>query len=220
MTRAEELTVAGAVARACTSCALAKTRTHVVFGAGNPGADLMLIGEGPGYLEDAVGRPFAGTAGIVLERLLASIGLTCDDVWLTNVLLCRPPGNRNPEPAEIQACARHLYAQANLVEPHVVVPLGAFAAKLISGRATSITRAHGHELEVRFGKRLVIVYPLLHPALAVHAPPMRPLIERAFRRIPELLEREIVDEHAAEETPEAEQLALLEVAGTGRGFAE
>lgn len=173
----------------CTRCALARGRTHVVFGSGNPDADLMLVGEAPGFHEDQQGVPFVGQAGKLLERLLAGIGLARSDVYIANVLKCRPPGNRDPLPEEIAACEPHLFRQIELVEPRVVATLGNFATKLLSGRPAGITRVHGHAQEVTLGSRAVLLYPLYHPAAALYTPSMLKVLEEDFARIPSLLER-------------------------------
>ena len=138
----------GDVVAGCERCALAAGRTQVVFGSGSPDADLMFVGEAPGFHEDKQGVPFVGAAGQLLSKLLAGIGLTRDDVYIGNVLKCRPPGNRDPLPEEIQACEGHLFKQIELIEPKVVATLGNFATKLLSGKPTGITRVHGQEQEV------------------------------------------------------------------------
>ena len=172
----------------CTRCALAQGRTQVVFGSGSPHADLMFVGEAPGFHEDQQGVPFVGQAGKLLDRLLEGIGLTRADVFVANVLKCRPPGNRDPLPEEIAACEPHLFRQIELIEPKLVATLGNFATKLLSGRPTGITRVHGHEQEVTLGTRTVLLYPLYHPAAALYTPSMLKILEEDFARIPALLE--------------------------------
>ena len=172
----------------CTRCALAEGRTQVVFGSGSPHADLMFVGEAPGFHEDQQGVPFVGQAGKLLDRLLEGIGLTRADVFVANVLKCRPPGNRDPLPEEIAACEPHLFRQIELIEPKLVATLGNFATKLLSGRPTGITRVHGHEQEVTLGTRTVLLYPLYHPAAAHYTPSMHKILEEDFARIPALLE--------------------------------
>ena len=171
----------------CTRCALAATRTQVVFGAGDPNADLMFVGEAPGFHEDANGVPFVGQAGKLLERLLGGIGLARSDVYIANVLKCRPPGNRDPHPDEIQACESHLFRQIELIQPVLVATLGNFATKLLSGKPAGITRVHGVEQEVSLGGSRVTLYPLFHPAAALYTPSMQTVLEQDFARIPELL---------------------------------
>jgi DNA polymerase len=175
----------------CTRCALAGGRTQVVFGSGDPGADLMFVGEAPGFHEDKQGVPFVGAAGKLLDQLLAGIGLTRADVYITNVLLCRPPGNRDPMPEEIDACESHLWKQIELIQPRVVATLGNFATKLLSGRPTGITRVHGQEQETTLGGRRVLLYPIYHPAAALYTPRMLEVLKSDFARIPELLGREV-----------------------------
>jgi len=175
----------------CTRCALAGARTQVVFGSGDPGADLMFVGEAPGFHEDKQGVPFVGAAGKLLDQLLAGIGLTRADVYVANVLKCRPPGNRDPMPDEIEACEAHLWKQIALIQPRVVATLGNFATKLLSGRPTGITRVHGQEQETTLGGRRVLLYPLYHPAAALYTPRMLEVLKADFARIPELIGREV-----------------------------
>jgi DNA polymerase len=182
------LAFADAVA-GCTRCALAQTRTQVVFGSGSPTADLMFVGEAPGFHEDKQGVPFVGAAGQLLDKLLHGIGLTREDVFVANVLKCRPPGNRDPQPEEIEACEGHLFKQIELIEPKVVATLGNFATKLLSGKPLGITRVHGQEQEVLLGGSSVLLYPLFHPAAALYTPRMLDVLETDFSRLPELLGR-------------------------------
>jgi uracil-DNA glycosylase len=175
----------------CTRCALAGGRTQVVFGSGDPNADLMFVGEAPGFHEDKQGVPFVGAAGKLLDQLLAGIGLTRPDVYVANVLKCRPPGNRDPMPEEIEACEAHLWRQVELIQPRVVATLGNFATKLLSGRPTGITRVHGQEQETTLGGRRVLLYPLYHPAAALYTPRMLDVLKSDFARLPELMGREV-----------------------------
>ena len=200
---------------ACTKCALSAGRTQVVFGSGNPSADLMFVGEAPGFHEDQQGVPFVGQAGKLLDKLLGGIGLTRADVFVANVLKCRPPGNRDPLPEEIAACEPHLFRQIELIEPKLVATLGNFATKLLSGKPAGITRVHGYEQEVTLGTRKVSLYPLYHPAAALYTPSMLKVLEEDFARIPTLLDR-VVEAPAAvepdparEPEPEAVQLGLF-----------
>jgi uracil-DNA glycosylase len=160
-----------------------------VFGSGDPAADLMFVGEAPGFHEDKQGVPFVGAAGKLLDQLLAGIGLTRADVYVANVLKCRPPGNRDPMPDEIQACEAHLWRQIELIRPRVVATLGNFATKLLSGRPTGITRVHGQEQETTLGGSRVLLYPLYHPAAALYTPRMLEVLKADFARLPELLGR-------------------------------
>jgi len=148
-------------ALACTRCELAGTRTQVVFGVGDPAADLVFVGEGPGEQEDLRGEPFVGRAGGLLTRLIEGIGLTRADVYIANVVKCRPPGNRDPRPAEIEACRPYLEAQLDFLDPLVVVTLGNFATKLLLQTKEGITRLRGREHPYRGDRTLV---PVLHPA--------------------------------------------------------
>jgi uracil-DNA glycosylase len=191
LTRTDELRAFGEVVAGCTKCALAGGRTQVVFGAGDSNSDLMFVGEAPGFHEDKQGVPFVGAAGKLLEQLLAGIGLSREEVYIANVLKCRPPGNRDPLPEEIQACESHLWRQIELIEPRVVATLGNFATKLLSGRPTGITRVHGQEQEVTLGGRRVLLYPIYHPAAALYTPRMLEVLKSDFARLPELMGREV-----------------------------
>jgi uracil-DNA glycosylase family 4 len=174
-------------ARECTRCPLHQTRTKVVFGAGNADADLMFVGEAPGATEDRMGLPFVGQAGKLLDNLLAEIGLERADVWICNVLKCRPPDNRDPQPDEIESCEEYLRAQVDLIEPTVICTLGNFSTKLLRADMAGISRVHGHE-EVRVvGSRAVRLYPLYHPAAALYTPSMLETLRSDFHRIPQLI---------------------------------
>ncbi len=179
----------GDVVAGCERCALAAGRTQVVFGSGSPDADLMFVGEAPGFHEDKQGVPFVGAAGQLLSKLLGGIGMAREDVYIANVLKCRPPGNRDPLPEEIQSCEGHLFKQVELIEPKVVATLGNFATKLLSGKPTGITRVHGQEQEVSLGGRTVLLYPLFHPAAALYTPRTLDVLEADFLRLPDLLGR-------------------------------
>jgi uracil-DNA glycosylase family 4 len=185
----------------CTRCALAQGRTQVVFGSGSPNADLMFVGEAPGFHEDQQGVPFVGQAGKLLDKLLAGIGLMRADVMVVNVLKCRPPGNRDPMPEEIAACEPHLFRQIELIEPKVVATLGNFATKLLSGKPAGITRVHGVEQEVTLGPRTVLLYPIYHPAAALYTPSMLKVLEEDFARIPGLLDRATEESQVDEPDP-------------------
>jgi DNA polymerase len=155
------LTELAADAAVCTKCPLAETRTQVVFGVGDPSADLVFVGEGPGAEEDRQGIPFVGRAGQLLTRLVEGIGLTRDRVYICNVVKCRPPGNRDPLPVEIDACRPYLEAQLDFLAPRVVVTLGNFATRLLTGTKLGITKVRGQEFPFR-GDAVLI--PTLHPA--------------------------------------------------------
>jgi DNA polymerase len=176
-------------ASGCTRCRLAAGRTQVVFGVGNPDAELMFVGEAPGFHEDKQGFPFVGQAGKLLDKLLAGIGLTRADVYIANVIKCRPPGNRDPMPDEIEQCEGYLFRQIEAIEPQLVATLGNFATKLLSGKQLGITRVHGQEQEVTLGGRRVLLYPLYHPAAALYTPRMLEVLEEDFRRVPALISR-------------------------------
>jgi uracil-DNA glycosylase len=176
---------------ACTNCRLAQGRTQVVFGVGDPNSDLMFVGEAPGFHEDQQGYPFVGQAGKLLDKLLGGIGLTRGDVYIANVIKCRPPGNRDPQPDETEACEAHLFRQIELIEPKLIATLGNFATKLLSGKPHGITRVHGRPQETTLGGRSVTLYPLYHPAAALYTPAMLRTLEDDFRRIPELIAEEV-----------------------------
>jgi len=224
--RREELKAVWEQAQACLRCPqLAATRQTVVFGAGNADADLMFVGEAPGANEDRQGLPFVGQAGRLLDQLLSEIGLTRQDVFVANTLKCRPPGNRDPLPQEIDACQDYLFRQLELIQPKVVCTLGNFATKLLRDDTTGITRLHGRDELRQIGPRVVRLYPLFHPAAALYTPAMLATLREDFGRIPALLARPAPEqpEPAAQpepviETPElvlvpddpgAEQLGLF-----------
>jgi DNA polymerase len=200
--RREELKEVWRQAGTCTRCPqLASARTTVVFGSGNADADLMFVGEAPGANEDKQGVPFVGQAGRLLDTLLGEIGLTRADVFVVNVLKCRPPGNRDPLPQEIDNCQGYLWRQLELIEPRVVCTLGNFATKLLRGEPTGITRLHGCEEVRRIGPRTVRLYPIFHPAAALYTPSMLATLRQDFARLPELLAQ------PAPPQPEPEELA-------------
>jgi uracil-DNA glycosylase family 4 len=197
LARVDTLHALGEQVSGCTRCRLAQTRTQVVFGVGNPHADLMFVGEAPGFHEDKQGLPFVGQAGKLLDNLLAGIGLDRSKVYIANVLKCRPPGNRDPAPDEIESCEPHLFRQIEMIQPRVVATLGNFATKLLSGKQAGITRVHGVEQETTVGGNRVLLYPLYHPAAALYTPKMLDVLKEDFARIPELMGR-------ADEMPEPE----------------
>lgn len=175
-------------ARSCERCPhLAQTRTQVVFGAGSADADLMFVGEAPGADEDRDGVPFVGRAGKLLTELLAGIGIDRDDVFIANVLKCRPPDNRNPTAPEIANCSEWLFRQLELIQPVVVVTLGNFATRLLRDDQTSITRIHGQAEERVIGRRAVRLFPVLHPAAALYTPSNREVLAADFALIPGLV---------------------------------
>ena len=153
-----------AEALACTKCQLATTRTQVVFGVGDPHARLMFVGEGPGEQEDLQGEPFVGRAGKLLTSLIEGIGLTRAEVYIANVVKCRPPGNRDPQPGEIEACRPYLEAQMGFIRPSVVVTLGNFATKLLLDTKTGITKLRGQEFPYDAHGETGVLIPTLHPS--------------------------------------------------------
>ena len=196
-------------ARGCVRCPeLAATRTQVVFGAGNADADLMFVGEAPGANEDRLGLPFVGQAGKLLDQLLGEIGLARGDVFIANVLKCRPPGNRDPHPGEIENCQEYLMRQLELIEPRVVCTLGNFATKLLTGSPQGITRVHGQPQERELGARTVKLFPIFHPAAGLRTPSVKEQLREDFAKLPALLADPVEQEPAPEaghagETPAA-----------------
>jgi uracil-DNA glycosylase family 4 len=172
----------------CVRCSLHEGRTKVVFGAGNADADLMFVGEAPGMHEDLQGLPFVGRAGKLLDQLLEEVGLSRADVFITNVLLCRPPGNRDPQPDEIDTCKPYLHRKIELIEPKVICTLGNFATKLITRSSRGITAVHGRPQVHELGGRTVRVYPLYHPAAALRSTRTLEELRADFARLPGLLE--------------------------------
>ena len=158
-----------------------------MFGSGNADAELMFVGEAPGASEDEQGLPFVGRAGRLLDQLLEEIALERANVWICNVLKCRPPGNRDPQPVEIENCQEYLLRQVELIEPSVICTLGNFSTKLLRGDPTGITRLHGQPEVSMLGARAVRLYPIYHPAAALYTPRMLQTLREDFARIPELL---------------------------------
>jgi DNA polymerase len=171
----------------CRRCPLHATRTRAVFGAGDADADLIFVGEAPGAEEDRQGLPFVGRAGQLLNQLLEEIGLSRDEVFICNVLKSRPPGNRDPQPEEIEACWPYLERQIQLIEPKVIATLGNFATKKITGSQIGITRVRGVPQVHELGGRTVFVFPLLHPAAALRTPSLVETCREDFARLRELL---------------------------------
>src|SRR3984957_15584162 len=185
--RRELLKVVYEEARGCVACPLHETRTNVVFGAGNADADLMFVGEAPGANEDQQGLPFVGQAGKLLEKLLGEIGMERGDVFIANTLKCRPPGNRDPHPHELDACRHYLESQLELIAPTMICTLGNFATKLLRGDPTGISKIHGQPEGRTIGPRTVRLYPLYHPAAALYTPSTLEMLRGDFLRIPEIL---------------------------------
>ena len=173
--------------RACAKCPLHETRTKAVFGAGDADAEVMFVGEAPGADEDRQGLPFVGRAGQLLNELLEGIGMAREDVFIANVLKSRPPGNRDPQPGEIEACKPYLFEQVRLIEPRVVCTLGNFATKLLSGNPAGITRVRGTPQVHELGGRSVFLLPLFHPAAALRTPAVKETLREDFASLPDLL---------------------------------
>jgi len=177
----------------CHRCPLHTTRTQVVFGSGNADADLVFVGEAPGAEEDRRGLPFVGRAGQLLTKLLEEIGMKREDVFICNILKSRPPGNRDPQPEEIEACWPYLERQIELIEPRVIATLGNFATKKITGSPTGITRCCGVPQQHEIAGRSVFVYPLFHPAAALRTPSVLERLRGDFARLPALLRESLPD---------------------------
>jgi len=189
----------------CSLCEIARSRTHAVPGEGAEDADILFIGEGPGWHEDQQGRPFVGPAGKYLDELLALVNLDRDKVYIANVIKCRTPGNRDPFPIEIENCRRWLDRQIEAIGPRVIVTLGRYSmAKFFPGK--SISKIHG-TTQVWNG---ITCYAMYHPAAALRQQSLRRVIEEDMRRLPSLLER--AEAAPAPETePQAQQLNMFEV---------
>ncbi len=186
--RRAELEAVFVQARGCTRCPqLASTRTQVVFGSGNADADLMFVGEAPGAKEDERGIPFVGAAGKLLDELLEGVGLERSDVFIGNVLMCRPPGNRDPLPGEIDNCQGYLMRKVELIAPRVICTLGNFSTKLLRGDPTGISKLHGQAEIITIGTRAVRLYPLYHPAAALYTRALLDTLRADMARLPALL---------------------------------
>jgi uracil-DNA glycosylase family 4 len=222
--RREALKQVFAQAQSCVRCQeLAATRKSVVFGAGNANADLMFVGEAPGASEDEQGLPFVGRAGKLLDTLLEEIGLARKDVFIGNTLKCRPPGNRDPLPMEIENCREYLYRQVELIQPRVICSLGNFSTKLLRGDPTGNTRLHGRPEELTLGRRTVRLYPIFHPAAALYTPRMLETLREDFARLPELLalpEPRQPGTNAIDKLPEVELADATQTGGARQTSAE
>ncbi len=197
-----ELSAISSEIQRCTSCRLAASRTMAVPGSGAENAQIVFIGEAPGFHEDRQGKPFVGAAGNFLNDLLASINLARESVYITNVVKCRPPNNRDPQPDEIEACAGYLERQLAILQPRLIVTLGRFSMQL-AFKGASISRVHGTPRKVGD----YVYYPMFHPAAALHQPRYRSLIEEDVKRIPEILMQLGSVEQEAPQRPE--QLSLF-----------
>lgn len=183
--KAEALQELQKVVRRCAKCELYKTRRNYVFGEGNPYADLMFVGEAPGGEEDKHGRPFVGRAGKLLTELLSEIGLSRDEVYIANVLKCRPPRNRDPKPDEIKACSPYLDKQIKIIQPRLLVALGRFAAFFLLNRSVTLSRSRLIVYDTRYGNKLIVTY---HPAAVLRDPRKMDLVREDFKLIKKTLE--------------------------------
>jgi len=186
----------------CQRCRLASGRTQVVFGVGNPQATIMFVGEAPGFYEDRQGEPFVGAAGRLLNELLQSAGLSRNDVYIANVIKCRPPDNRDPLPDEVDTCKPFLFQQIELIKPKVVCTLGNFAMQTLLGKKVGIMKMRGQSFQVQN----FWVFPMLHPAAALHQGNLKETIADDFRKLKTFLDRR--QEEPAPTTP-AEQMNLF-----------
>lgn len=188
----------------CQKCSLGRSRTKLVFGAGNEKADIVFVGEAPGYYEDQQGEPFVGAAGKLLTELLGKIGLKRSDVYIANILKCRPPENRDPSREEVEACKGHLFKQIEIIKPKVVCTLGNSATQTILDKRVPITKVKAKATQVRD----FLVFPLYHPAAALHQGWMREPLEEDFQKLKEFLDSGVRPKplHALRE---AEQLDLF-----------
>ena len=215
--RRERLVEVYKEASVCVKCPLSETRNRVVFGAGNSDADLLFVGEAPGAEEDRQGLPFVGRAGAFLTELLEGIGIKRDDVFIANVIKCRPPGNRDPQPEEIDSCRPWLEQQVDLIQPRIIGTLGNFATKLLTANPTGITRVRGTPQEHVIGDRPLFLLPLFHPAAGLRTPAVAQQLRDDFELIPGLLERPLPEAppgivqagEPADAVPEPEQLDIF-----------
>lgn len=211
--RREDLVALFNEVKDCSKCPLHETRTKAVFGAGDANADLMFVGEAPGAEEDRQGLPFVGRAGQLLNQMLEEIGLSREQVFIANVLKSRPPGNRDPQPFEIEACKPYLFEQVRLIEPTVICTLGNFATKLLSGNPAGITKVRGAPQVHELGGRTVFLFPIFHPAAALRTPAVKETLREDFAKLPSLLAmgppvtaEEPADESAADEVDAAPEV--------------
>ena len=169
----------------CQKCALAASRTQVVCGDGNPHAEIMFVGEAPGFYEDRQGKPFVGAAGKLLDQLLAEIGIQRHDVYIANVIKCRPPENRNPRAEEIESCKPYLLTQIELIRPRVICTLGNFSTQLLLGKKVGITKVRGQP----FDQGNYLVVPMLHPAAALHREDLLGAVKEDFQNLRKILDQ-------------------------------
>lgn len=187
----------------CTDCPLSQSRTTAVPGEGAPNVKVVFIGEAPGFHEDRQGRPFVGPAGGFLEELLASVGLKREDVFITNMVKCRPPSNRDPLPGEIAECSKYLDRQLQLIKPRVIVTLGRYSlAKFFPRESISKSRGKAHQWQG------ITIHPMYHPAAALHQQSLRRVIEEDIKALPGLLQQAESQEQR-ELTPSPQQLSMF-----------
>jgi DNA polymerase len=198
----------------CRRCSLAENRTNLVLGAGDERAEIMFVGEAPGFHEDKQGEPFVGPAGKLLDQLLHSIGLDRKQVYIANTLKCRPPENRDPTPEELETCTPFLYKQIELIDPRIICTLGNHATKILLKTSTGITQLHGKLVR----KGTLTFVPLFHPAAALHKPPLKSVLIEDFQKLQELLkeersrweeEKQASEEPLEEEDAQPEQMGLF-----------
>ena len=190
---------------ACRACPLGSMRANPVFGMGNADADLMFVGEAPGAEEDRQGLPFVGRAGKLLDELFAEIGMTrAEHAFIANILKCRPPGNRDPQPEEIESCRPYLERQIQLIEPRVICTLGNFSTKLLTRRQDGITRVHGRPQDHVIAGLPIRIYPIYHPAAGLRSTAMLETLREDFNQLPELLAAARPQAEEDEPEPEAE----------------
>ncbi len=187
--RAQALGALEESAASCVACGLAATRARVVVGGGARDADLLIVGESPGFHEERGSDPFSSAGGALLARLLEDVGLGRDEVYVTTLLKCRPPATRDPDPLQIAACEPHLFRQIELVQPTVVATLGTVATRMLSGRPHGITAVHGRPVQLKIGSWTTTLLPLYHPAAALYTPAMLQTLEQDVAQLPVLLGR-------------------------------
>ena len=193
--------------RNCQQCRLASGRTQVVFGSGNPEASIMFVGEAPGFHEDKQGVPFVGAAGKLLTELLESVGLSRSQIYIANVIKCRPPQNRDPAPDEVETCKPFLLQQIQFIKPHLVCSMGNFATQTLLERKVGITKVHGQPFQLSDFR----LFPLFHPAAALHNERLRPQLQEDFQKLKRLLDTMAMPrkEPAIQENAQPEQMDLF-----------
>lgn len=209
MTKQQELNKISEKIAGCKSCNLFKTANKPVPGEGNPNTEVMFVGEGPGYFEDLQGRPFVGQAGKLLDKLLQSIKLPREKVFIGNVVKHRPPENRDPLPEEIKACEQYLDDQIKIISPKIIVTLGRFSMnKFLPGEY--ISNVHGQSRYVDFGGQRYIVIPMYHPAAALRNGAIMDQLVFDFKKITNFLEKQETESLVREQDPKQTQLSLID----------